>query len=117
MLSPIIKQTAKKITSGNCKGFFNILHLSKDTISFKNVNGLVFSFQCGDHVETALNIHKGLGLFQAGYVTEGYILGPTYESEYTSIGRIEVARFDKIHRQTTDNPDYIKRVALNLTFN
>ena len=44
MLHPLIKQTAKKIYSGKYKGLFILLDIKQNSISFKNVNNVVFSY-------------------------------------------------------------------------
>ena len=117
MLHPLIKQTAKKIYSGKYKGLFILLDIKQNSISFKNVNNVVFSYQVGTEIESYFNLFKGCGIFSAGYVNTGEILAPTFESEYSQLGLIETADFRPFHKQTTDNPDYIKRTALQITLN
>ena len=117
MLHPLIKQTAKKIYSGKYKGLFILLDIKQNSISFKNVNNVVFSYQVGTEIEKYFNLFKGCGIFSAGYVKEGTIYGPTYESEYNTCGTIQTAEYNAFYQQTTDNPDFIKRTILDITLN
>lgn len=117
MLSHTIKKTAKKLFSGKYKGLFMLLEINQYAISFKNINGVVFSYQAGPDIENFFNLFEGCGIFSAGYVNTGKVLAPTFESEYSKLGLIETAEFKPFHKQTTDNPDYIKRTAVQITLN
>ena len=117
MLHPLIKKTAKKLYSGKYKGLFILLDIKQNSISFKNVNNVVFSYQVGREIENFFNLFEGCGIFSAGYVLTGTVLKPTFESEYSQLGLIETAEFIPFHKQTTDNPDYIKRAAVQITLN
>ena len=68
-------------------------------------------------IEKYFNLFKGCGIFSAGYVKEGTIYGPTYESEYNTCGTIQTAEYNAFYQQTTDNPDFIKRTILDITLN
>jgi hypothetical protein len=117
MLSHTIKTIAKKIKSGSCKGYFDIIHLSKYAISFKNCHGCIISYQSGPDIEQHYNLYPGCGILRAGYVREGQIFASTYESEYSNYSLIDVAEFKPFLEQPTDNPDFIKRTALSILFN
>ena len=56
MLHPLIKQTTKKIYSGKYKGLFILLDIKQNSISFKNVNNVVFSYQVGTEIEKYFNL-------------------------------------------------------------
>lgn len=77
----------------------------------------MMSLQVGPQIEDFYNLYPGCGLFQAGYVREGQVYALTYESEYTKMDFIDVAEFKPFIRQATDNPDFIKRTAMQITFN
>lgn len=117
MLSNTIKKTAKKLFSGKYKGLFMLLDINQYAISFKNINGVVFSYQSGPDIENFFNLFPGCGFLSAGYVKEGTIYGPTYESEYNTYGPIQTAEYNAFYQEPTDNPDFIKRTALHITLN
>lgn len=117
MIHQSIKRTAKKLFSHKYKGLFILLSIKQNSISFKNANNVVFSYQVGTEIENYFNLFKGCGIFNAGYVHTGSILTPTFKSEYSQLELVEVAEFKPFHTQTTDNPDYIKRTALQITLN
>lgn len=117
MLSNTIKKTAKKLFSGKYKGLFMLLEINQHAISFKNVNGVVFSYQSGPDIENFFNLFPGCGFLSAGYVREGTYYGPTYKSEYACCDLISTAEYKVFYQQTTDNPDFIKRTALDITLN
>ena len=54
MLHPLIKKTAKKLYSGKHKGLFILLDIKQNSISFKNVNNVVFSYQVAEKLKTFL---------------------------------------------------------------
>lgn len=107
-MEKLIKQTAKKIAKS---GFFSIIDITKNSISFKNVYDNVFSLQILDKP------FKGCGLFRAGYVRKWTEYGATFESDFKSLGTIEKADFRVQYQQTTDNPDFILRQAKYFTLN
>ena len=110
MLHPTIKQIAKKISSKG-KGYFKIIHLSSNAISFKGYGSNLFFFFLDN------NLYKGCGTFAAGIVTEYKAYKPTYESEYQRYGEVDCSHFSPYHIAETDNPDYILRNALHFTLN
>jgi len=96
-----IKKTAKKIFK---TGMFHSITVGKNHISYKH-GSRVFSFQVTNYP------FIGCGYFRTGYVTEGEIFAPTFESEYSQMGMIKTAVFRPDYEAQTDNPDYILRVS------
>lgn len=62
MLHPLIKKTAKKLYSGKYKGLFILMDIKQNSISFKNVNNVVFSYQVGTEIENYFNLFTGVRL-------------------------------------------------------
>jgi hypothetical protein len=100
-MNATIKKTVKKIFKA---GMFHNITAGTECISYKHHNR-VFSFQITNFPFT------GCGYFRSGYVHEGEIFAPTYESEYNSLGMIKTAVFQPDYETPTDNPDYILRAS------
>lgn len=103
-MNATIKKTVKKIFKA---GMFHNITAGRDHISYKYHNR-VFSFQITNFP------FVGCGYFRSGYVWEGEILAPTYESEYNSLEMIKTAVFKPDYETPTDNPDYILRASNHL---
>ena len=56
-----------------------------------------------------------LGIFHAGYVSTWEEQKPTFESEYNTYGMVECSRYNPFFMEQTDNPDFILRVAKQIT--
>lgn len=108
MKKRLIRSIVKKIYKA---GFFRIIEVTADSISFSNSDGVIFSFQ----FNRAFSFTSGL--YRAGYIIEGEYYGLTYESEYQRPGMIQTAKFRPIYEQQTDNPDFILRQSLYITQN
>ena len=89
-------------------GLFHSIEVKQGYIGFKNVHNVLFTFQ--------LEVGK-IGYFTAGYVSQWVERGLTFESEYTTIGDIELAKYNLIYIERTDNPDFILRQSKHITIN
>jgi hypothetical protein len=98
----IFKKTSKKLLK---TGFFSHFTFSDSAMSFKHSNR-VFSLQQipGQYAY----------IFSSGYVSEWIETGPTFESDYKSLGPIPRAAFGCDFKQRTNNPDYVLRASLSL---
>ena len=95
-----LHKTLKKIYK---TGLFHGFELTKNTLIFKD---------CFDNVYS-LFPYRSFYLFRIGHVNTGLVLAPTYESEYNSLGMIEVSDFvDHIKPVQTNNPDFILRCSM-----
>lgn len=103
------RRIAKKIYKS---GLFMDLKIEPKYIGFKNVHGQLFTFQLEPQQK-----FKGQGFFTAGYIREWEEIGLTFESEYTTTGKIKKAKHDIFYIQETDNPDFIYRTAKAITLN
>jgi len=93
----------KKIIKGIYKkGIFHSIKVFDDAISFKNGRN-VFSFQL---------LEGQIGVFSIGTVTEWQELAPTFESEYSSLGLVNRAKFSPFFIEETDSPRFIIRNAV-----
>lgn len=99
------KNIAKKIYKS---GLFHSIQVKDKYIGYKNGAGVLFTFQ----------VKRGqIGYFTAGHVFKWVERGLTYESEYTTMGNIERAKYSPFLIQQTDNPDYILRASKQITLN
>jgi hypothetical protein len=89
-------------------GLFHSFELTSKTLVFKDCFNNVYS----------LFPYRGFYMFRIGHVNTGTVLKPTYESEYNSLGMVEVSNFvDHFKPIQTNNPDFILRCSLdNLGF-
>lgn len=98
----IFKATAKKLFK---TGYFHGFTFSESAMSFKH-SGRVFSLQ-------QISGQYGYN-FRSGYVSEWTETGPTFESDYKSLGPIQRAAFSCDFQQRTNNPDYVLRASLSI---
>ena len=95
-----LKKTLSKVYK---TGLFHSFELTKNTLIFKDCFNNVYS----------LFPFNGFYLFRIGHVETGKVLKPTYESEYNSLGWIDVCEFkDHVKPVQTNNPDFILRASL-----
>lgn len=102
MVNEVFKRTAKKLVKA---GFFHGFTFSQDAMSYKH-HDRVFSLQ---RVEGVIGF-----LYSSGYVYTATRQLPTFESEYNSLGPVEVSHFAADYRQGTDNPSFIVRQSMYL---
>lgn len=109
-MQKLIKKIATKIMAKG-KGLFTIIDISKDSISWNNAHGTVFSFQINN------DSFPNCGTFAAGIVHTYTEKKLSFASEYQSYEEVETPIFKPYHIAQTDNPSYIIRQSLFFTLN
>lgn len=104
------KQILKKVYKSP---YFHSIEVKDKYIGFKNLHNVLFTFQ----IDPDGSKQDKIGFFTAGYVRQWEEIGPTYESEYNTLGKIERAKYDIFYIQQTDNPDFILRQSTHITLN
>ena len=101
-MNNFFKKTIKKIYKS---GFFHDFVIEPNYFCFHDTHGTKYVIQ---------KAREKFGYWlRIGKVAQWTEIGPTYESEYNSIGPIKKAAFnDFIKPVHTDNPDFILRVSL-----
>jgi len=99
-MTKFFKKTAKKIYK---TGFFDNIKTGHDSLVFNDCFGNVFSIQKIDFRYR----------FRIGHPVTAKVMMPTFESDYKSLGEVEVCEFiDHVTPEYTDNPDFVLRAAL-----
>lgn len=106
-MQTVIKSIIKKIYK---TGLFIDITPEAKRVTFKNVHNVLFCFDLTPDKQI-----PNLGILHAGYVKQWTEQAPTFESEYTSLGPVEIAKYTPFFMQETDNPDYILRAAKTIT--
>ena len=99
-MTNFFKNTAKKIYK---TGYFHNIKLTREYLVFQDCFGTIFSVQ-------KIDFRYRLRI---GNPITAKLMMPTYESEYNSLGEVEVCQFiDRVTPEYTDNPDFVLRAAL-----
>jgi len=108
-MNKVLKQIVKKVYKA---GFFYDITPEQNRVTFRNCHNVLFCFDL-----TPDKSIPNLGLFHAGYVHQWQELKPTFESEYNSLGMVDMAKYTPFYMQETDNPDFILRQSKHITLN